>query len=218
MKECAGCKNLFPLDSFHKDSASVDGRVRKCKSCVSERSKRRYVLNRDTIRAEVKERYRANHDAIRARVSKRYSENPATRKRAMDYNRAHPEMVRAAHKGWRKRNPERDNERKRAWERAHPESKKLNLARYRALLKSATLCTIRRVDLVARISVFGGMCAYCGVPWEHLDHVKPISRRGPHCLANLRPACASCNRHKLNRHPKEWLASLNRVVVPLPLP
>ncbi|MBT2266408.1 HNH endonuclease [Rhodococcus erythropolis] len=36
----------------------------------------------------------------------------------------------------------------------------------------------------------------CGGPYQHLDHVKPLSAGGPHMLSNLRPSCADCNLSK----------------------
>ncbi|WP_410633374.1 HNH endonuclease [Amycolatopsis sp. cmx-4-83] len=36
----------------------------------------------------------------------------------------------------------------------------------------------------------------CSAPAEHSDHVKPIKLGGWHMLANIRPACARCNRRK----------------------
>lgn len=51
----------------------------------------------------------------------------------------------------------------------------------------------------ARVAFYGGRCWMCGAPWEHLDHVKPLSKGGAHIPANLRPACASCN---LSKHEK----------------
>ncbi|MGC0144464.1 HNH endonuclease signature motif containing protein [Pseudactinotalea sp. Z1732] len=52
-------------------------------------------------------------------------------------------------------------------------------------------------QLVARIAFYGGVCWICReVPYEELDHVKPVKAGGPHMLANLRPACRSCNASK----------------------
>lgn len=59
-------------------------------------------------------------------------------------------------------------------------------------------------QLAARLSMFAG-CWMCGVgPKEHIDHVKPLARGGRHILANLRPACARCNRAKSDTWP--WVA------------
>lgn len=60
------------------------------------------------------------------------------------------------------------------------------------------------------VAVRDGMdCAYCGVTtiWKHedrklwptLDHVIPLSKGGPHVLANAVLACFSCNARKGNR-------------------
>jgi 5-methylcytosine-specific restriction endonuclease McrA len=36
----------------------------------------------------------------------------------------------------------------------------------------------------------------CGGPATSIDHVKPLSKGGQNLLANLRPACISCNARK----------------------
>ncbi len=56
----------------------------------------------------------------------------------------------------------------------------------------------------ARIAYYGGVCAYCEGPYEHLDHAIPLSRGGTGWPANLRPACASCNLSKHTKTPKEF--------------
>ena len=53
--------------------------------------------------------------------------------------------------------------------------------------------------LEAKAAYWGNHCWMCSGPIEHWDHVKPISKGGPHILANLRPACAPCNLSKSNR-------------------
>ncbi|WML63658.1 HNH endonuclease signature motif containing protein [Rhodococcus sp. AH-ZY2] len=56
-------------------------------------------------------------------------------------------------------------------------------------------------QLTARLSYFGNRCWICSGEAEHLDHVKPIKSGGWHMLANLRPACARCNRRKSSLWP-----------------
>lgn len=56
----------------------------------------------------------------------------------------------------------------------------------------------------ARVAFYGGVCAYCGDEYEHIDHVIPLSRGGSNWPANLRPACAFCNLSKHNKKPSEW--------------
>jgi 5-methylcytosine-specific restriction endonuclease McrA len=55
-----------------------------------------------------------------------------------------------------------------------------------------------------RVKQFGGRCAYCGGPFEHLDHLVPISRGGTHAIENLFPACSPCNLEKSGMMPFDW--------------
>ena len=52
---------------------------------------------------------------------------------------------------------------------------------------------------------YGNACYICRVSLDfepsHWDHFQPISKGGDHSLANLRPACKSCNRRKQARWP-----------------
>jgi len=50
-------------------------------------------------------------------------------------------------------------------------------------------------------------CAYCGAADRPLqrDCVLPLSRGGRYTLANIAPACASCNASKCNDEVTAWL-------------
>lgn len=217
-KRCGGCKGYLHLDSFHRDKKSNDGRVRRCKECVAARSSARYAANHDEIRSAALARYHANRSAVSARRKAARARDPeSANARARAYAAANPAIIRAASRKWRQGHASEVRATKRAWDKANPLSRKLTLARYRTKLRAQRLAPITRAQLTARIAVFGDACAYCGEPWSHLDHVHPISRGGAHCLANLRPACVSCNIRKSNRRWRDWLASLPKIL-PLPLP
>ncbi|MEU2191732.1 HNH endonuclease [Streptomyces fimicarius] len=51
-------------------------------------------------------------------------------------------------------------------------------------------------------------CQYCGAPWEEIEHVLPLSRRGAHALWNLVPACADCNGSKYTKTGTEYGAEI----------
>lgn len=56
----------------------------------------------------------------------------------------------------------------------------------------------------ARFAMWGGRCWKCGIAdATEEDHVKPISKAGWHCLANLRPVCHNCNSSKQAKWPLE---------------
>ena len=58
----------------------------------------------------------------------------------------------------------------------------------------------------ALTSAWGG-CAYCGATGKPLqrDCVQALSRGGRYTLANIAPACASCNASKCNDEVTGWL-------------
>lgn len=59
----------------------------------------------------------------------------------------------------------------------------------------------------------GFRCTYChGTPVEGLqmDHIFPLAKGGPHCLANVTPACGPCNRAKHDSTLEEWLVREER--------
>lgn len=61
-----------------------------------------------------------------------------------------------------------------------------------------------RAQIKARVAFYGGLCWICrAVPYQAIDHVKPLARGGSNWPANLRPACKSCNSRKGARWPFE---------------
>lgn len=104
-----------------------------------------------------------------------------------------------------KRSAGRNSARTREWYVANKQHVIERVRRRRA--KCEAYPPILAHQFVERLSVFGSKCAYCGADHEEWDHVIPIARGGPHCLANLRPSCRACNRSKAARPLSEWLAS-----------
>lgn len=89
----------------------------------------------------------------------------------------------------------------------HKDAVHERVRRRKLLKRRVTIVGMNTEAIVARIAFYGNKCAYCGGPYEHLDHVIPLARGGKHCPANLRPACARCNLSKKDKSLKDWLAS-----------
>jgi 5-methylcytosine-specific restriction endonuclease McrA len=68
--------------------------------------------------------------------------------------------------------------------------------RRRARKLDAQVCDYTLEQVSARASMWGDKCWMCGGPFECIDHVKPLSKGGKDCPANMRPACFSCNSTK----------------------
>lgn len=141
-------------------------------------------------------------------------ENIRLAKRA-DYQR-HREKRLAQSRRWVEANPERAAEVKRryyeknraaaiartkAWTKAHPEAKAERQRRDRARKKTTMVVRLTPTQLAGKLAYWGGKCWLCGGEPTTWDHVKPQTKGGPHILANLRPACLSCNTRKHNRWP-----------------
>jgi 5-methylcytosine-specific restriction endonuclease McrA len=69
--------------------------------------------------------------------------------------------------------------------------------RRRALVMGTSPVIIAtKADIDARVALFAGRCAYCGEPYQEIDHLWALRRAGLHVPTNLFPACARCNRSK----------------------
>jgi 5-methylcytosine-specific restriction endonuclease McrA len=108
----------------------------------------------------------------------------------------HPDQVVAIKAAWNAANPERQREHRRAGKRRNPEANRSHVAARKARLRDLTVVPFTAAQLRERLSMFGGRCWMCGRAGDTLDHVKPLAKGGAHMLANLRPACGSCNSRK----------------------
>lgn len=182
-------------------------------------AKAAYEANRDEISAARKARYAARTpEQIQERreYNRRYyavgrewhlsrnaewrAANPDKHREAGRRWRANnAEHVRARSKKWRERSADRRAEVLRAWHAANPEKVKAGRWRRKSRLCEAPSVDFSGAELAGRIAYFGGRCWMCKAPYAHLDHVKPLSRGGSHMLANIRPACATCNLSKKDK-------------------
>lgn len=96
-------------------------------------------------------------------------------------------------RAWYASNDDRAKENSARWKRQNRDRVWDSKARRRARMTGAK---INPTSLAQRMAIFGSKCWMCGQPADSVDHVKPIAAGGQHILANLRPACLSCNSRK----------------------
>ena len=140
------------------------------------------------------------------------------RERQRNQRRQHLKERRALEKAWRDANKQKVAEKSRRWNIANRGRRKARVrARYaidpipfrafahqrRARERKAPGFASAQ-QIADRVAFYGWRCAYCGGSFEHLDHVIPLSRGGSNWPANIRPACARCNRTKNNKTLAEW--------------
>lgn len=191
MKTCSKCKRSKPLDDFHRNRTTKDGRTSRCKECAIAIAT---TWNRD------------NHAKHLAASRKHYSAN-SERILQERKDKADPEALRVYQRDWNKANLEKRRAMNERWRKANPDKNRAKTARRRALQLSATTEDFTQEELLASYVARGYTgCVYCSGPYEQDDHFYPLSRGGEHSIRNLVPACAACNQSKNAADPYEWMS------------
>lgn len=185
-----GCKGVYLADGL-------------CRQHYNQRRhQRRYAADPDYFKRQASRWQAENRERYRARKRQHRLENPgAQRERNKRYYQVNRDALKLAAKAYR----DAHREQGRAWRR-----------RRKALLKAAAVGPVTAELLAAKFAYWGDRCWMCGGEPTTVDHVKPLSKGGAHVLANLRPACASCNSSKKAVWPypvsgcPAWLVSSGR--------
>jgi 5-methylcytosine-specific restriction endonuclease McrA len=195
-RTCNKCKRVLPLsENYRQDKSKAGGYCTTCKDCCAVRDAAYHQANRDA-RLAYQAIYRADPE------HRRKDRESSARWRAEN-----PEWARELHAAWlaRPENQQRIRQYLREWNAANP-GRKREYDRHREALKKSSVATRISMELLAgKLAYWGGRCwvagPRCTVDPEQWDHVKPLSKGGPHLLANLRPACSNCNNSKKARWP-----------------
>ena len=144
-----------------------------------------------------------------------YKDPEQSRAYGRAWMKRNPEKARAAMQRWGTRNPELRRERNRlykrramerrgleinklkaAWLARHPEVRRVKDSNRRARERDA-VGTYTATEWLALVAQYGGRCAYDGAlgPLQP-DHRVPLARGGTNDIANILPACGTCNRKK----------------------
>jgi 5-methylcytosine-specific restriction endonuclease McrA len=229
-KRCGSCREVLPHSYFYRDPRTRDGYYNACKQCHNRRSIR-WAAARRAERGPSRTAVCRHCGApfAYARPSGKGSRPPdlcsddcrrVKRQEAKArYRASNREKLNAASVAWQRANPDRM---KVIWARNRQRNRDVRLAhqraynarrqtppaaraeyqrRRRAAKKSTVVGRITPALLAAKFAYWGNRCWMCGSEKVETDHVKPLSKDGLHCLANIRPACHSCNATKSARWP-----------------
>jgi 5-methylcytosine-specific restriction endonuclease McrA len=216
VKKCSKCGEIKPLDEFNKRKSSKDGKRSQCRKCEHGYKKRWDIANADTVKEYSKAYYAANAETRRVYSRGYYAANAdrvaeSNRTRANAYYIEHAEARKSYQREYRFANPEAVKARILEWRKKKPERKRASDQRRRALKRGASTEDFTYADIIQywlENNINPDRCIYCPpdlpAPFEHFDHVIPLSRGGTHERANLVPACVRCNLSKGAKLLNEW--------------
>lgn len=186
-KPCASCKIAKPHSEFTVDRVRRDGLNPYCRVCTRRRNRSHYRNNKGKESARKAKAYRENRERFLAR-NRRW--------RAVNWERE-----RETNRRYYWANRERVTEWHKRYYETNKDVARAATARRRARMHEVLTIPFTPEQLAERWAYYGDLCWICGRPAEASDHVKPISKGGPHMLANLRPICTSCNSAKRDKWP-----------------
>lgn len=136
-----------------------------------------YQKHRDRLLAAVKARSLSQAEKISRYHAEHYAKNAA--------------RLKAAVSAYRKANPD----------------KKRHLENCRRARKAGNGGTHTLEERQAKFSTCGNVCYYCGRAGRlTVDHMIPLKRGGTNDIANIVPACRSCNSRKHTRTAEEYFS------------
>lgn len=214
LRTCGRCKLTMPLDEFKRNASKPGGRDYTCKACHADSARTRLAMDPDARarQAEASRRWGAsNQEGQRQRAAaqlRRYRVR-SDEERATDRARLRPGGLKRCRR-CRQELP---------FEEFH-----VSRACADGLHSTCKQCGAIKPYLAA-LPVWEDRdtwsCVYCGGPFEHVDHVHPVSRGGTDDPMNLVPACATCNYKKHARHVLDFIAAefpdLVAVIARLPM-
>ena len=139
--------------------------------------------------------------------SKKWNKNnPASAKASQDkWNKSNPDKIKAKRDKYRAANPEKTREQFLSWKANNPDKYKANKQKqhYRKLKVNHGCVNYNSINQLILLN--NNSCVYCGGPYEHIDHIFPISKGGMNCVENITTACAKCNMSKGPKLLENWL-------------
>lgn len=217
-KTCPDCNQAKPINDFHNNRKTKDGKATYCKVCLLARGQRYRLANPEKVKASNKASKARNYEKSKVTTKKWRQDNRErylelkrnSYHRHLDSNRAKsrenyrkdPAPYKARAVEWAKRNPEKKREMVKLWFEKNPGLAAFYQHSRRLKLKENQIFEIR-ASFIRRL--YQSACIYCGSKTRiEADHVIPVSRGGRHSEGNLVPACMSCNRSKHDEFVMEW--------------
>lgn len=185
-KTCTKCGEAKPLAEFHARKRGAGGKSSQCKACAGAYLNAWREANPPTEeqreqRRQANREWYADHGPEWRRQN--YAQN---RQRRADYSRE-----------WARRNPEKVREMGRRWRLENPDQFRAMQAIQNYRRRESRKAMKGDADVREYVKVLRqDVCAYCGGPCEHIDHIVPHAEARVTTWDNLSASCGFCNRSK----------------------
>lgn len=179
-----------------------------CKKCACKRVQEWGQENAEHVSERGKKYYAENKETIHKPYRERNAEHIAKVKR--DWRKNNPEKVKKHKSESQKRHRLSSSIRVKRHNTKYPERRRARTLN-RIAMKKAAPGKYTGEDIKRMFDEQEERCAYCGIRicWNipkdfHVDHVHPLSRGGSNYPDNLALACSSCNQSKNDMTIAEW--------------
>lgn len=203
---CTTCGIEKPLTEFNWANRALGKRQKMCRECFRVYNAARYAADPDRFKKAANE-YRLEHlEEVQRKKREAYWRDPeasraAGRKNSAVQNAKRKDIKIAWARAKRAANPDQWRAAQREAYAKNPDAHREKAHRHRARKRGLAIGDVSPELLQQKLAYWGGNCWMCGETASEWDHVKPLSKGGSHCLANLRPACRSCNAQKQAKWP-----------------
>jgi 5-methylcytosine-specific restriction endonuclease McrA len=188
MKKCSKCGQEKDIEDFNKNKSKKDGRATECKLCKGLQDLKYRNSHRDDNKS-YQLKYRKENKLELDLKKKDYVANNK------------PAHLKRQH-AWYEKNKDDIKTRVSQYKKDHPEQYQMYSNKRLASKKTTIIEVFTNQDIKNK---YGDKCFYCNGLFEHIDHYMPLSRGGSHTLENVRPSCKTCNLHKSNKLPEEFI-------------
>ena len=187
-KVCTKCGVWKPLEEYHKDKRSKDGRRPKCKECAKKQSKQHYQNNKEHCKEQHKQHYHNNKEYYKKQHKQWYQNNKEHRKEQMkqwkegnkeyckEYYQNNKEHYKEQKKQYYQNNKEHRKEQMKQYSKQHYQNNKENNLQY----ISSIVEQINPVFKQLNLPVYGYVYMFENIKTGHKylgQTIQPISRR-----------------------------------------
>jgi len=204
-KTCTKCKEVKPINEFHKHKRGNDGFYCHCKSCCSELAKTYRINNESLLRERKKKYHKENRDKVLA-MKRVYSDSHKPEKKS--YDKEYYQENRDKKRQQLKEYADSHKDEKREYDRKYrlKNIKKRYAAERRRRAKKLDLQeNYTEIDEKYTRELFDHKCVHCGTTENlSIDHHRPLSKGYPLSRTNAVILCRSCNSSKQNKMPEKF--------------